>query len=156
MKLRNWPLGFSISPWWVHWQQRSTKFESRIQDPMKHSWNTKSQWKAQEGHLEEGKAARPTKNGKSSQNGKEELRKAQNQNRTSKKSSNSKSSPELTLPNTLNARSPTYIDIYHVSSVNHLISKSSINFVPILSPFGNELIKHKPREERDAKHEIQN
>jgi hypothetical protein len=28
--------------------------------------------------------------------------------------------------------------------------------VPILSPFGNELIKHNPREERDVMHEIQN
>jgi hypothetical protein len=37
-----------------------------------------------------------------------------------------------------------------------LLGKSSTNFVPIFSPFGNELIKHKPREERDAMHEIQN
>jgi hypothetical protein len=36
------------------------------------------------------------------------------------------------------------------------LAKSSTNFVPILSPFGNELIKHKPREERDAMQEIQN
>jgi hypothetical protein len=36
------------------------------------------------------------------------------------------------------------------------LAKSSTNFVPILSPFGNELIKHKPREERDAMHENQN
>jgi hypothetical protein len=28
------------------------------------------------------------------------------------------------------------------------------NFVHILSPFGNELIKHKPREARDAMYEI--
>jgi hypothetical protein len=28
--------------------------------------------------------------------------------------------------------------------------------VQILSPFGNELIKHKPREERDVMHEIHN
>jgi hypothetical protein len=38
----------------------------------------------------------------------------------------------------------------------HPISKSSTNFVPILSPFVNELIKHKPREERDVMHEMQN
>jgi hypothetical protein len=37
-----------------------------------------------------------------------------------------------------------------------LLAKSSTNFVPILSPFGNELIKRKPREERDAMHENQN
>jgi hypothetical protein len=36
------------------------------------------------------------------------------------------------------------------------LAKSSTNFVLILSPFGNELIKHKPREERDAMQEIQN
>jgi hypothetical protein len=36
---------------------------------------------------------------------------------------------------------------YHVSSLNHPISKSSTNFVHNLSPFGNKLIKHNPREE---------
>jgi hypothetical protein len=36
------------------------------------------------------------------------------------------------------------------------LAKSSAKFVPILSPFGNELIKHKLREEQDAMHEIQN
>jgi hypothetical protein len=35
------------------------------------------------------------------------------------------------------------------------LAKSSTNFVPILSPFGNELINHKPREERDDMHENQ-
>jgi hypothetical protein len=43
---------------------------------------------------------------------------------------------------------------YHVSSLNHPISKSLTNFVHNFSPFGNELIKHNPREERDAMHEI--
>jgi hypothetical protein len=36
---------------------------------------------------------------------------------------------------------------YHVSSLNHPVSKSSTNFVHNLSPFGNELIKHKSKEE---------
>jgi hypothetical protein len=36
------------------------------------------------------------------------------------------------------------------------LAESFINFVPILSPLGNELIKHKPREERNAIHENQN
>jgi hypothetical protein len=43
---------------------------------------------------------------------------------------------------------------YHVSSLNHPVSKSSTNFVHNLSPFGNELIKYNPREEWDAMHEI--
>jgi hypothetical protein len=43
---------------------------------------------------------------------------------------------------------------YHVSSLNHPISKSSINFVHNLSPFSNEFFKHKPTEERDDMHEI--
>jgi hypothetical protein len=34
------------------------------------------------------------------------------------------------------------------------LAKSSTNFVHNLSPFGNELIKHKPREEWDAMHEM--
>jgi hypothetical protein len=36
---------------------------------------------------------------------------------------------------------------YQISSLNHPISKSSINFVHNLSPFVNELIKDNPREE---------
>jgi hypothetical protein len=43
---------------------------------------------------------------------------------------------------------------YHVSSLNHPISKSSTNFVHIFSLFGNELMKHNPREARDAMLEI--
>jgi hypothetical protein len=35
-----------------------------------------------------------------------------------------------------------------------LLANSSTNFVPILSPFDNELIKHKSREEWDDMHEI--
>jgi hypothetical protein len=34
------------------------------------------------------------------------------------------------------------------------LAKSLTNFVSILSPFDNELLKHKLREERDAMHEI--
>jgi hypothetical protein len=49
---------------------------------------------------------------------------------------------------------------YHVSSLNHPASKESNQLCAQsntnLSPFGNELIKHKPREERYATHEIQN
>jgi hypothetical protein len=44
---------------------------------------------------------------------------------------------------------------YHISSLNHLISKSSTNFVHNLSTFGNEPIKHNLREERDDMHDIQ-
>jgi hypothetical protein len=40
---------------------KNTKFEVRIQNPMKQIWKVKSQRKAQEGHLKEGKTARPTK-----------------------------------------------------------------------------------------------
>jgi hypothetical protein len=34
-----------------------------------------------------------------------------------------------------------------------ILAKSFTNFMPILSPFDNELINHKPKEERDAMHE---
>jgi hypothetical protein len=111
---------------------------------------TKKLRKAQEGHLEEGKLQRPT-NGTKSGKITKGARKAQNQSKSSKSTIPLKSTP----PNSLNASSPPLIAIYHVSSLIHPISKSSINFVPILSPFGNELIKHKPREERDAMHENQ-
>jgi hypothetical protein len=43
---------------------------------------------------------------------------------------------------------------YHISSLNHPISKRSTNFVNILSPFGNELIKHNLREAWYAMYEI--
>jgi hypothetical protein len=69
---------------------KSIKFESRIQDPMKHSQKTKRQRKAQESHLEEGKTVRPT-NGKPKK-GKEKLK--------------IKTPPETNSPNTLNANSP--------------------------------------------------
>jgi hypothetical protein len=39
-------------------------------------------------------------------------------------------------------------------SLNHLISKSSPNFMYNLSPFGNEFIKHKLREAQDDMYEI--
>jgi hypothetical protein len=59
LKPRNWPLGLSISPWWVNWQQKAQtlKFESKT------LWSTarrpKKLRKAQEGHLEEEKPATP-------------------------------------------------------------------------------------------------
>jgi hypothetical protein len=51
-----------------------------------------------------------------------------------------------TPPNYLNASSSPLDRHYHVPSLNHLVSKSSTNFVKSL-PFGNELNKHKSREE---------
>jgi hypothetical protein len=60
----------------------------------------------------------------------------------------SKEKLKLKTPLTLSMQAPQLGRIYHVSSLNHPISKkSSTNFVHILSPFGNELIKHKLREE---------
>jgi hypothetical protein len=62
-----------------------------MQDPTKHSLKTKNQRKAQECHLEKGKAAKPIKGMKSgvpSQNGKtERARKAQNQEKLKIKNS---------------------------------------------------------------------
>jgi hypothetical protein len=68
----------------------------------------------------------------------------------SKKTSNSK------LPLILSLQALPLDKHYHVFLSTTLLAKSSTNFVPILSPFGNELIKHKSREERDAMHDIQN
>jgi hypothetical protein len=60
-----------------------------------------------------------------------------------------------TPPKFLNASSPLFGRIYHV--LHKLLSttrlaKEFYHFVHILFPFGNELIKHKPREV-DAMHE---
>jgi hypothetical protein len=74
----------------------------------------------------------------------------------SSKQKNSKPPLKSTPPNTLNASSLPYIDIIMFLFSTTRLAKSWANFVPILSPFGNELIKQKSGEERDAMHEIQN
>jgi hypothetical protein len=61
-----------------------------------------------------------------------------------------------TLPLTLSMQSlPLRLSFIMFLLSTTRLAKSSTNFVPILSPFGNELTKHKPREERDAMHENQ-
>jgi hypothetical protein len=78
--------------------------------------------------------------------------KAQNQHKSSKSTLPLKSTP----PSTLNASFPLRQSfIIFLLSITRL-AKSYTNFVPILSPFGNELIKHKLREEQGAMHENQN
>jgi hypothetical protein len=76
----NLPLDESID-------NKSTKVEVQIQDPMKHSYKTQKAKKAQESHLEEGKPQKPTqgkKSGKAKHNDKEELGKAQKSKKSSK------------------------------------------------------------------------
>jgi hypothetical protein len=90
-------------PWWVHWQQKAQRFKFECKTPWSIARRPKKPRKAQEGHLEEEKAVRPTKgteSSKSSKNVTKELKKAQSQNRTSKKGSNSKT-PLSQLPLTL-------------------------------------------------------
>jgi hypothetical protein len=64
-----------------------------------------------------------------------------------KKSSKSKNPPETNSPLPSQCNLSSLDRHYHVSSLNHPVSKSSTTFVHNLSPFGNKLIKHKPREE---------
>jgi hypothetical protein len=78
------------------------------------------------------------------QNGKEELKKSQNHKKLTK----------LPLETDSQCKLSPLDRHYHVSSLNYPISQSSINFVHILSSFGNELIKHNPREASDAMHDI--
>jgi hypothetical protein len=125
---------------------KRTKFEFRIQDSMKHSQKTELQKKLK-------RSSRRGKNRKANKS-----HKKQQTEEKAKKISNSQTQKlplSQTPPNTLNASSLPYIDIYHISSLNHPISKSSTNFVHILFPIGNEPIKYKPREEGHAMHEIQ-
>jgi hypothetical protein len=107
----NLPLDESID-------NKSTKFEARIQDPKEKAR------KAEEGHLEEGKPQKPTKgtkSGKAKQNGKERAMKsseeqenlkinteAQKSKKSSKLAQKLKiNTPlEINSPNTLNACSP--------------------------------------------------
>jgi hypothetical protein len=147
----------SQSPtWWVHWHQKaqSLKFESKT--PWSTDRSPKSQKKAQEGHLDEGKATRPTKGTKSDKPRKRVKKSSKPKQKEQKKLKlkNSKLPLQSTPPNTLNASSPPYIDIIMFLLSTTQLAKSSTNFVHILSPFGNELIRHKLREEWDSMHEI--
>jgi hypothetical protein len=101
---------------------QSLKFESKI--PWSTARRPKKSRKAQEGHLEEGKPQKSTKdkkNDKAKQNGKEEFREAQKSKKSSKwkqklkidtETQKSKKSSKSTLPlkstphNPLNASSP--------------------------------------------------
>jgi hypothetical protein len=78
------------------------------------------------------------------------------QQKEQRKAQNHKTRRETTPPNMLNASSPLYIGIIMFLLSSTRLAKCSTNFVPILSSFGNELIKCKSREERDAMHKIQN
>jgi hypothetical protein len=70
------------------------------------------------------KANKRRKKRQTKENDKGELRKAQNH----------KTPPKTTFPNTLNTSSPPYIDIILFLFSTTRLAKSSINFVPILSP----------------------
>jgi hypothetical protein len=97
-----------------------------------------------------GKAASPTKDtksGKPSQNGKEGLRQAHKHKKLIKLKK---------LPLTISVQVLPLDRYYHVSSLSHPVRKEFNQLCAHTLPFGNELIKHKPREERDAMHEIQN
>jgi hypothetical protein len=93
------------------------------------------------------------KSGKAKQNGKKELRRSRKSKKSSNQGKNSKSALPLTLSMQALPLRWSFI-IFLLSST--LLANSSTNFLSILSPFGNEPIKHKPREERDAMHENQN
>jgi hypothetical protein len=84
------------------------------------------------------------KSGKAKQNSKEELRKAQKSKKSSNQGKSSKSTLSLSL--LMQALPLRYSFIILLLSITRL-AKSSTNFVHILSSFGNEIIKHKPREE---------
>jgi PhoPQ-activated pathogenicity-related protein len=71
-----------------------------------------------------------------------------------KKAQNQKIPLKSTPHNTLNSSSPTYLDIIMFLLSTTRLAKSSTNFVHNLSPFSNELIKYKSREEQDALYEI--
>jgi hypothetical protein len=80
---------------------QSLKFESRTHEAQLE--HPKKPRKAQEGHLEEGKPQKPTKDkksGKAKQNGKEKLRKARKA-QTKAKAQNRQKSSKSTLPLTL-------------------------------------------------------
>jgi hypothetical protein len=75
IKPRYWPLGFTISTLMSTLTIKSTKFEFWIQDSWSTTRSPKSQQKAQEVHLEEGKTTKPT-NGMKSGKPKKKARKS--------------------------------------------------------------------------------
>jgi hypothetical protein len=164
IKPRYWPLYFSISLLMSTLITKSTKFEFRVQDAWSIARRPKSPRKAKEGHLEEGEATKSTsgtKGGKTKERAKKSSKSNSSWNKLSLTKLNA-SSPLLdkhyhvsSLNHPVSKSSLSPLDRhYYVSSLNHSISKSSTNFMHNLSPFGNNLIKHKLREEWDDMHEI--
>jgi hypothetical protein len=77
--------------------------------------------------------------------------------RRARQAQNHKNSPGIKLLQTLSIQALSFRKSFIIFLLSTtLLAKSSINFVPIHSPFGNKFIKHKPKEKRDAIHEIQN
>jgi hypothetical protein len=73
IKPRNWPLGFSISPLMSSLITKAQSLKFEFKTPWSIARRPKKPIKAQEGHLEEGKPQKPTKDsksGKDKQNGK--------------------------------------------------------------------------------------
>jgi ATPase subunit of ABC transporter with duplicated ATPase domains len=106
----NLPLDESID-------NKSTKFEVRIQDPMKHSYKTQKAKKSSRRSSRRRKTAKV--------NNKQEKRQSQAkwQTRARKSSKEQEKLKINTPPNTLNTSSPPLIVIYNVSSLNHMVSK---------------------------------
>jgi hypothetical protein len=96
--------------------------------------------KAQEGHLEKGKTAKPAKSTKSGK----PTKIAKKSQQKLKRSKTHKTPRETDFQCKLSPLDRHY----HVSSLSTTrLAKNSTNSVHILSPFGNELIKHNLREE---------
>jgi hypothetical protein len=135
----------SQSPhWWVHWQQKYKVWslnprlhEAQLEDP-----------KAKKIHEKRQSQAKCQRRANKSSNSRQVLKirtKAQNQY-----------SPWNQLPLTLSMQAlPLRYSFIMFLLSTTMLAKSSTNFVHIFSPFGNELIKHKPREEWDDMHENQ-
>jgi hypothetical protein len=105
---------------------------------MKHNYKTTNQRKAQESHLEEGKTAKPTDNTKSfkPRKGKEKLK--------------LKTPPRNKLTLTLSMQALSLGKIYHVSSLNHPVSKIVL---PTLCTFSPPLAMNSSNKIRE-KHEM--
>jgi hypothetical protein len=127
-------------PWWVHWQQKHKVWssnprphEAQLEDKKKdkkssrRSSRRKKTVKAYKRHEKRQSQSKWQRIAKKNWKEQETLK----MHKSSKLTLPLKSTP----PNTLNARSPLWIVIYHVSSLNHLISKEFYQLCAHTLPF---------------------
>jgi hypothetical protein len=102
INLRNWPLGFSISPWWVHWQQKIQSLNLRPHQAQLEDQNVKKSFRRWSRRRKSRKTNKMHEKWQTKPNWRRRAKKL----KSTKSSQTQKYLPESTSPNTLNVSSP--------------------------------------------------